>query len=174
MELTRLAAKHMIRQSSGRIVNIGSIAGRLSFPGGGWYHASKHALEALSDVLRWELAPCGVQVSLVQPGMITSGFMDRVASGMPQGGPWARFNSAIAKVMGDSYSKGWLGNLAAPPLAVAKTVLGLITARRAKSRVRVGASAGMFLTLRALCTDRSWDRLLDSFYPRPVPADVRE
>jgi hypothetical protein len=64
----------MRRQGWGRIVNISSIGGRLSFPGGAFYHGSKHGLEAISDVLRFELRPFGIQVVVIEPGFIRSGF----------------------------------------------------------------------------------------------------
>ena len=66
--LTQLVLSGMRAAGHGRIVNISSMGGRLTFAGGGWYHASKHAVEALSDVLRFEVAPFGIHVSIVEPG----------------------------------------------------------------------------------------------------------
>lgn len=75
MRMIRAVAPHMRRQRSGRIVNISSIAGKCSTPGNGAYSASKFALEALSDALRWELAPFGIQVVVIEPGSINTHFM---------------------------------------------------------------------------------------------------
>jgi short-subunit dehydrogenase len=58
----------------GRIVNVSSMGGRLTFPFGGYYHASKHAVEALSDALRYEVRPFGINVSIIEPGLITTRF----------------------------------------------------------------------------------------------------
>ena len=67
MRLTQLVLPGMREQRWGRIVNVSSMGGELTFPGGGWYHASKHALEALSDALRFELAGFGIDVVVIQP-----------------------------------------------------------------------------------------------------------
>lgn len=72
VRLTQLVLPGMREQGYGRVVNVGSTGGRITFPGGGFYHASKHALESLSDALRLEVAPFGVRVSLVQPGPVAA------------------------------------------------------------------------------------------------------
>ena len=74
IRLAQLALPGMRRRHWGKIVNIGSMGGRLTFPGGGLYHATKYALEALSDVLRFEVRGFGVDVVLVEPGLITTEF----------------------------------------------------------------------------------------------------
>jgi NAD(P)-dependent dehydrogenase (short-subunit alcohol dehydrogenase family) len=80
LRLIRAVAPHMRRQKSGRIINISSIAGKLSTPANGAYSATKFALEALSDALRLELAPFGIQVILVEPGAIKTHFDDTAQS----------------------------------------------------------------------------------------------
>ena len=70
----------MREQRAGRIVNIGSMGGKLSFPGGGIYHATKYAVEAISDVLRFEVSNFGVKVVLVEPGLIKTNFADAALS----------------------------------------------------------------------------------------------
>jgi short-subunit dehydrogenase len=78
MAVTRAFLPKMIARRSGRVLNVSSIGGRVTFPMMGAYHASKYALEALSDALRMELAPFGVKVVLVEPGPINTGFVDRL------------------------------------------------------------------------------------------------
>ena len=75
--LTQLVAPHMRAQGSGTIINISSIGGRLTTPLGGWYHATKYAVEALSDALRMELRPFGIDVVVVEPGGIRTEFRRR-------------------------------------------------------------------------------------------------
>jgi NAD(P)-dependent dehydrogenase (short-subunit alcohol dehydrogenase family) len=75
MRMIRAVAPHMRQQKAGRIVNIGSVAGKLALPVNGTYSATKYALEALSDALRLELALFGIQVVLVEPGNIRTNFM---------------------------------------------------------------------------------------------------
>ncbi len=76
LRMIRAVAPHMRKQRAGRIVNISSIAGKLSTPVNGTYSATKFALEALSDALRLELAPFGIQVVVVEPGAIKTHFDD--------------------------------------------------------------------------------------------------
>ena len=77
MRMIRAVAPHMRRQKAGRIINISSISGKLSTPVNGTYSATKFALEALSDALRIELAPFGIQVVLIEPGSIKTQFADK-------------------------------------------------------------------------------------------------
>lgn len=79
IRMVQAVARVMRRQGSGRIVNVGSLAGKLSGPSNGTYSATKYALESLSDTLRWELEPFGIHVVLVEPGAIGSAFEQRVA-----------------------------------------------------------------------------------------------
>ena len=83
LRLTQLALPGMRRQRWGRIVNVGSMGGRLTFPGGGIYHATKYALEALSDALRFEVRSFGIDVVLIQPGLVRTSFSDTAVGGMP-------------------------------------------------------------------------------------------
>src|SRR2546429_507841 len=68
--LTQLVLPGMRRQGWGRIINVSSMGGRLTFPGGGYYHATKHAVEAISDALRFEVRPFGIDVVVIEPGPI--------------------------------------------------------------------------------------------------------
>jgi NAD(P)-dependent dehydrogenase (short-subunit alcohol dehydrogenase family) len=86
MRLAQLVLPAMRAQGWGRIVVIGSMGGRLTFPGGGWYHATKYALEALCDALRFEVHGFGVDVVLVEPGLIRSGFSDAAAASIEEAG----------------------------------------------------------------------------------------
>jgi NAD(P)-dependent dehydrogenase (short-subunit alcohol dehydrogenase family) len=96
VRLTQLALPGMRRQRWGRIVNVSSIGGRLTFPGGGPYHASKHAVEAMSDALRYEVKPFGVRVSVIEPGIIRTKFADTAVSSATEhgaDGPYAEFSA---------------------------------------------------------------------------------
>src|SRR3954451_1844650 len=82
VRLTQLVLPKMREQRWGKIVNIGSMGGRLTFPGGGYYPATKHALEALSDALRFEVAGFGIDVVLLEPGLIVTAFGEAAAASM--------------------------------------------------------------------------------------------
>src|SRR3954469_16044200 len=89
----------------GKIVNVSSMGGRLTFPGGGIYHASKHAVEALSDALRFEVKGFGVDVIILEPGLIRTSFGETVAREMDAAtremdmpaDPYGEFNRAVAE-----------------------------------------------------------------------------
>src|SRR6266568_1184824 len=94
VRLTQLVLPGMRRQGWGRIVNLSSMGGRLTFPGGAYYHATKHAVEAFSDALRFESRGFGVRTVIVEPGLILTSFGDAAVDSMtaaPDEGPYAAF-----------------------------------------------------------------------------------
>lgn len=154
--LTQLVLPGMRAARSGRVVNIASMGGRLTFPLGGYYHASKHAVEALSDALRMELRPFGVEVVVVEPGLIRTGF-DAIAStgldDVPPGSPYAAMRAA-----GDEATRsGYAGRAAAGPEVVARVVTRAVEAHRPRTRYVVTAPAKALVQLRRLGGDRLWD-----------------
>lgn len=170
LRLTQLVLPGMRRAGRGRIVNLGSMGGRLTFPGGGAYHATKHALEALSDALRFEVGGFGIDVVLVQPGLIRSGFGDAATGsleGLGAGGPYAAFDQAVYRVTAEAYTKGPLAKLGGRPEDVAAVIERALAARRPRPRYRVTASASLLMTLRALLPDRAWDAFVGGTFPRP-------
>src|SRR6266540_3639977 len=84
VRMCQLVLPGMRRQGSGRIVNVSSMGGKLTFPGGGIYHATKHAVEALSDALRFEVKGFGVDVVVIEPGLIKTGFADAALGSMAE------------------------------------------------------------------------------------------
>ncbi len=175
MRLIQLVLPGMRHQRWGRIVNVSSIAGRLTLPGGGLYHASKHALEALSDALRLELASFGVDVVVVQPGIIRTGFSEAAVeaiAGIPPGGPYEAFNAAVAASTLRAYQRGPLARLGGSPEAVARVVERAISARRPRARYAVTPSAHLLLAARRVLPDRTWDALVSRTYPRPGESET--
>lgn len=167
IRLTQLVLPTMREQRSGRIVNIGSMGGKLTFPGGGAYHASKYAVEALSDALRFEVAGFGIGVVLVEPGLITTKFDEKVAAGMPElEGPYAEFNEAVLKSTTEVYV-GPMAKLGGPPEAVAKTIEKALTKKHPKPRYLVTPSAYGAIATRRMMPDRAWDLAMRSQLPRP-------
>ena len=176
IRLTQLVLPDMRARRQGRIVNMGSMGGRLTFPGGGIYHATKHAVEALSDALRFEVAGFGIQVVLVQPGLIRTSFTRAVTASLEglaagQAGPYGRFTAEVERITRESYEKGPISSLAGTPDAVAKVVEQALTARDPRARYRVTGSASLLMSLRALLPDRRWDSFLSRTYPRPGQRD---
>lgn len=171
VRLTQIALPKMRAQRWGRVINLSSMGGKLVFPGGGFYHATKFAVEALSDALRFEVRGFGVAVVIIEPGLIKSGFSEAALSGMDGvtrgDDPYATFHEAVAKATKESYEKGPLARLAGTPEDVAKAILKAIETDKPKSRYTVSGSAKLLLTQRKLLSDRSWDRFLRSSFPSP-------
>ena len=101
IRMSQLALPGMRDQGWGRIVNVSSMGGKLTFPGGGIYHATKYSVEAICDAMRFEVAGFGVAVVCVEPGLIVTGFGDAAVSSLTEGaaaeGPYAEFNAAGRK-----------------------------------------------------------------------------
>lgn len=153
----------LIRQGHGRIVNVGSISGKLVTPLLGAYGASKFALEALTDALRMELQPWGIDVAIVEPGATATPIWKRsLAAGdalMAQMPPQveALYGKAIAATRKAAARNTTAGT---PPIEVAKAVADALTAKRPKSRYPVGRDARIGTTLARVLPDRARDRLL--------------
>jgi NAD(P)-dependent dehydrogenase (short-subunit alcohol dehydrogenase family) len=172
VRMCQLVLPGMRRQGSGRIVNVSSMGANFTFPGGGFYHATKYAVEAISDALRFEVKGFGVDVVIVQPGIIRTGFAEAATTALdeasPEGdGPYAEFDAAVAKSTRDVYEKGPAARLGGGPEAVAKVIEKAITADRPRIRYRVTPSAHLLIKQRAVMSDRMWDRFVGTQFPRP-------
>ncbi len=168
LRLSQLVLPTMRSQGDGRIVNISSMGGKIVFPGGGAYHATKFAVEAFSDAMRFEVAGFGIKVIIIEPGLITTNF-DQAAVGsmdLEAGGPYAEFNRTVASATEDAY-KGPMKRLGGPPEAVAKVIEKALTARRPRTRYTVTPSATMSIIGRRLMTDRMWDRAMRASFEQP-------
>ena len=155
--LTQLVLPHMRQQRSGRIINISSIGGKLGEPHGAWYHATKYAVEGLSDSLRMELKEFGIDVVIIEPGAIIT--------------EWAGIaRDHMLKISGNTAYKDLTLKHAAmferadksgsKPVVVAKTIVRAINASRPKTRYATGGGAKVILFVRRILSDRMFDRLM--------------
>ncbi|MDP9333048.1 MAG: oxidoreductase [Actinomycetota bacterium] len=169
--LTQLVLPQMRAQRWGRIINLGSISGKISLPGCAYYSASKYAVEAISDALRFEVRPFGIAVSLIEPGAIKTAFdeagLARLRASTREGSPYKRYNDGVAKGIAAAY-EGAMGKMAGSPDDVARVIERAIRARRPRSRYRVGGGASLMLATRKLLPDRAMDLLLRSQFPSPA------
>jgi NAD(P)-dependent dehydrogenase (short-subunit alcohol dehydrogenase family) len=167
LHMCQLVLPGMRRQGAGRIINVSSMGGKLTFPGGGIYHATKYAVEAISDAMRFEVQGFGVHVVLIEPGLIKTNFAETaVGSVSHEDGPYAEFNTAVSAATAGAY-EGPLGRLGGGPEAVAKAIEKAITAKRPRARYPVTASARILMTQRKLLPDRAWDAVVATSFPRP-------
>ena len=169
VRMCQLVLPGMREQGFGRIVNLSSMGGKLTFPGGGFYHGSKHAVEALSDALRFEVRGFGVEVVVIEPGLIRTGFAETAVGSMggDGSGPYVGFDAGVARVTRENYERGLLARLGGGPETVAETIERAISAARPRTRYTVTPSARLLISARRLLPDRAWDGLLRLFYPRP-------
>ena len=157
--LCQLATPLMRAQRSGTIVNVTSIGGKMGEPFGGWYHATKYAVEGFSDCLRMELRPFGIRVVVIEPGAIRTewgGIAHRSLverSGGSAYAPWARRHAA-------ALSNAESGSFASPPEVVANTIARAVAARRPRIRYGTGGGAKVFLFLAHWLPDRWKDALM--------------
>ena len=169
LRLTQLALPGMRRQRWGRVVNVSSMGGKLVFPGFGIYHATKFAVEAMSDALRFEVRGFGIRVSLIEPGAIRTQFEDTSAARMDgtaasaDASLYADFYASIEKQTRGTYA----GRMAAGPEIVARAIEHAATSRRPRSRYPLTAGARFLLTTRRLLPDGGWDALMGMQLKRP-------
>jgi len=159
--MTQLVLPGMRCAGAGRIVNVGSMGGRFVFPAGGYYHASKYAVEALSDALRFEVAPFGVQVSLIEPGLIRTDFAETagttLAGSADATGPYAGLTTAMNQQMAGSYRNR---ALTASADTVARVIEHAVTSARPRTRYVVTPAARALIHTRRLLGAGVWDLYL--------------
>ncbi|MFD8970736.1 oxidoreductase [Streptomyces sp. NPDC059568] len=160
MRLTQLVVPHMRDQHFGRIINISSLGGKIYSPLTAYYNGSKHALEAMSDCLRFELAQFGIDVVVVEPGGTQSEWGSIAAAHVEKNsgrGPYARQAHAMAKGLA---AQGGQGQEYAPASVVADIIVRASTAKKPKTRYAVGSSTKAAIVLRRLLSDRAFDAML--------------
>lgn len=152
-----------IRRAQGRIVNIGSIGGRIATAFNGPYGASKHAMEAVSDALRQELAPWGIHVALIEPGATATEIWrkgdENAETDVAKLGPEGR-RLYEARVRAFAELARRTGARGIPPERVAERVEHALTARRPRTRYVVGRDARAMALARTVLPDRALDRLV--------------
>jgi NAD(P)-dependent dehydrogenase (short-subunit alcohol dehydrogenase family) len=143
---------------SGRVVNVSSLAGEFAAPLGGWYHASKFALEALSDTLRGEVAQFGIDVTVVQPSFVDTGWHDTAMTRLAEAsgtGPYRR----MADRMRTYFASSAVARQTSTVDQVATVVAKAAQEPRPKTRYRVGKGAGVAVALATILPDRTFDAL---------------
>jgi NAD(P)-dependent dehydrogenase (short-subunit alcohol dehydrogenase family) len=168
--MTQLVLPTMRTQRSGRIVNVSSIGGKFGEAFGSWYHATKFAVEGLSDSLRMELHPFGIDVVVIQPGATHSewdGIARESLLKYSADGPYRKGAASHAKLM----EIGHKGSIPAPPSVVAKTIVAAVEAQRPKTRYATGGMAGTMLLMRRVLSDRAFDATFRMMERRMVKRD---
>jgi NAD(P)-dependent dehydrogenase (short-subunit alcohol dehydrogenase family) len=174
IRLAQLVLGGMRGQRWGKIVNVGSMGGRVTFPGGGLYHATKYSLEAISDALRFEVRGFGIDAILIEPGLIVTDFAQTALAatasldddGNTTDGVYDEFNAKLAALTVGVYESP-MRHLGGGPDVVAKAIAKAISRRRPPARVLVTPSARLTVFQRRLLPDRAWDAVMRTQFPQP-------
>jgi len=160
--LTQLVLPYMREQRSGTIINVSSIGGVISLPLAAWYYASKHALEAFSDTLRQEVGRFGINVVIIEPGIIKTDFEKETAKKLREvsgHGPYQNVAEALAKQTENMFISDIKRS---DPIVVAKVILEVVESQVQKTRYAVGYMAKLILAFKRLLSDRQFDNLFTS------------
>lgn len=167
VRMSQLVLPAMRRKGAGRIINVGSVGGTFTTPGAGAYHASKWAVEALTDALRYEVQSFGVDVVLIQPTGVYTEFDKKIAQSMPDTGadsPYAAFKAHHIRVTSEMFTgRNVAGIVQAND--VAAVIVRAASVSRPRTRYKVGLSAHIYSTLRRIVSDRTWDRIMAMQFP---------
>ncbi|MGW6508308.1 oxidoreductase [Streptomyces niveus] len=159
IRLTQLVLPHMRTQRAGTVVNVTSMGGKIYTPLGGWYHGTKFALEALSDCLRLETKPFGINVVVIEPGGIATEWGSIAADKLEKsssGGAYTAQTAAVAPSLRSEAN----ANRNSPPSVIADAIGKAVTARRPKTRYATGFGARPLIALRRILPDRAFDTVI--------------
>ena len=157
--LTQLVLPHMRKAGSGLIINTSSMGGKVYFPLGAWYHATKHAVEGFSDSLRVDLKGFGIRVVIIEPGAIATQFGNVVEGPLMKysgKGAYSEMAKAVVKGTENTYGKP---NTISPPSVIAKAVSRAVNSKNPKTRYAAGKFAKPLIFARTFLGDRIFDRI---------------
>lgn len=155
--LTQLVLPYMRKQQSGKIVNITSTSGKMATPLSGWYSASKFAVEALSDSLRLEVKPFGIDVIIIEPGGVKSEWGDIALKSLHEISLGTAYSTMAAKIIEFAREAQHKNS---EPMVIAELILEALETTKPNARYHGGYMAGAILLLKKLLTDRQFDNLL--------------
>ena len=159
--LCQLVIPIMRKQRAGRIVNTASIAGRAVFYFGGWYHVTKYSVEALSDAMRIELKPFGIDVVMIEPGAIKTDWGTIAARHLAESTRGTAYESA-ALPWATTIDWAYHSDLISSPRVITRAILRAVDSRRPRARYRKGRLAGTVVFLHWLLPARWWDAMMRS------------
>lgn len=170
LRLTQLVLPGMRDRGSGRVVNVSSMGGRMTLPGGGVYHASKYAVEALTDALRFETRGFGIGVSLVEPGPVHTAFAEDATAVTVAVGPYADFRRGVAERNAATYDRPDARGTSTAD-RVTEVIVSAVDSPRPRPRYLVGAVSRALVWGHQVLPTTAWDAMLRRSYPTPSRAD---
>jgi short-subunit dehydrogenase len=181
VRLTQLVLPGMRRRGRGRILNVSSMGGRITLPGGAFYHASKYAVEGLSDALRMEVAQFGIDVVLIEPGPVKTPWNDVAAASLSSatpasagggpgaagsaadGDPYATYKAAVGASFGRTQA-GLVGRFGSTSEDIAKVITQAVTARRPRARYLINPVAKSLVAMNQVLPARAYDSMMRRQY----------
>ena len=159
--LTKKIIPIMRKQKSGKIINMSSMGGKVYTPFGAWYHATKYALEGWSDCLRIELKSFGIDVILIEPGVIKTEFQDVMMDSTVErsiGTPYEKKLKALEKATQEMYARG----IGSPPSTITKLIIKAINSHNPKRRYVGGLFAKPMLFIKKWFGDKMYEKAIMS------------
>lgn len=166
--LCQLVLPIMRKQGAGRIINTASIAGKMVVPFGGWYNVSKYSVEALSDAMRMEVSPFGIDVVLIEPGGIKTEWGHIAARHLREstaGTPYEPAGTRFADITQWGYDSKYLSS----PHVITRAILHAVDSRRPRTRYRTGRGAHVLVLMHRLLPTRCWDSMMRGFLAMTWP-----
>ncbi len=159
--VTQAVVPYMRKEGKGLIINTSSVGGKVYFPMGAWYHASKHAVEGLSDCLRLELKPFGIDVVVLEPGFIATEFGKVLIANFEKLPKDSAYSDMMRAIIAQTLKTEAGGNNSQPEV-IATAVSKIIKAKKPKTRYRVGKFATSMILMRSLLSDELFDKVVTS------------
>lgn len=159
--MTQKVVPYMRKAKKGLIINTSSMGGKMYFPMGAWYHASKHAVEGLSDCLRLELKPFNIQVVVLEPGFIATEFGSVLIDNFSKISKSSAYTKMMDKIT-EGTRKAAEGNGSSQPSVIANAVSNIISSANPKTRYRVGKFAKPMVWMRVYLGDKLFDKIVMS------------
>lgn len=165
VRMTKLVIPYMRKEKSGRIINISSVAGRVTTYLGGWYHASKYAVETISDSLRMETKKFGIDVVIIEPGAITSKWGTIAMDNLEKTVEGTEYKEEAAKVI-RTYRKMYdpKNKIISKPELVAKKISKAVNVKNPRTRYAFGFGAKILIFLHAILPTRAFDWIMKSMF----------
>lgn len=159
--MTQKVTPIMRKAKSGTIINTSSMGGKMYFPMGAWYHASKHAVEGLSDCLRLELKPFNINVVVLEPGFIATEFGAVLLNQFEKISKGSAYKDMMDKIIAGT-KKAAEGSGSSQPSVISDTITKIVNARNPKTRYRVGKFAKPMVWMRTYLGDELFDKIVMS------------
>ncbi|WP_455716167.1 oxidoreductase [Anaerosporobacter sp.] len=157
--MTQLVLPTMRKQHSGKIINISSMAGKISTPFGAWYHATKYAVEGFSDSLRMETKPFGIDVVLIEPGVIKTEWGTIAAENLAIVSSKGAYQKQANRVV-NYLRKTYASDKISKPEIISKTIAKAVSAKKPRTRYLVGYNAKLSVFSKRVLSDRTFDKII--------------